>query len=44
MPKCGKRRHEQSADPGMPFAIHLSDELHAHEFVELLESVAPRQL
>ena len=41
---CGEGRHEQPANPRMPFAIHLGDELHAHEFVELLEAVTSRQL
>ncbi len=41
---CGEGRHEQSANPRMPFAVHLGDELHAHELVELLEAVTSRQL
>src|SRR5262249_19751928 len=40
----GEGRHEQSADPRMAFAVHLGDELHAHELVELLEAVTFRQL
>src|SRR5205807_2022457 len=41
---CGEGRHEQSANPRMPFAVHLGDELHAYELVELLEAVTSRQL
>ena len=34
----GKGRQQQPADAGVPLAVHLGDELHAHELVELLEA------
>ena len=39
--ECG---HQQPANPRVALAVHLGDELHAHELVELLEAVAARQL
>jgi hypothetical protein len=43
-PARGKGRHEQPANSGMLFAVHLGDELHAHELVELLEAGPLRHL
>ena len=37
-------RHQQPANSGMPLAVHLGDELHAHEFVKLLEAAPARDL
>ena len=35
-------RHQQAANPRMPLAVHLGDELHPHELVELLEAAPAR--